>query len=177
MEITVLPTTAGVLAIACLAPRFTFSAAAGCETALRLTLNRARALVPAHDLGFKLRLGDVARRLDQVRVEQRVTLRRARTPRAQALTARRLAAAHAQAARALAPLARRGTTARVVALLRRSSSAYGKLSRSATTKDRATFVLASRAIDEADDRLTLTLRALDRGHRTTSRARLSMRAR
>jgi len=177
MDITVLPTTAGVVAIACLAPRFTFSAAAGCESALRLTLHRARAMVPAQDLGFKLRLGDVARGLNQERVEQRVTLRQARTPRAQALTARQLAAAHAQAARALAPLARRGTTARVVASLRNSSSAYENLSRSATTKDRAAFVLASRAIDEADDRLNLTLRALDGRHRTASRGRLPMGAR
>jgi hypothetical protein len=174
MEVTVLPTTAGVVAIACIAPTLALSAAADCASELELTFRRARAIRPAPDLGFRFRIGTIARRLDRERVEQRATLARVRTPRAQARAAHRLAVQHAGAARALAPFARSDTTVRVVASLREASRGYEQLSRSATADDRAAFALASRAIDEADDRLTeawgAVLRPVDPAPRTKADA-------
>jgi len=153
MEITVLPTTAGVVTIACIAPTLAFSGAAGCASGLGVSLQRARAMRPTPDLGFRLRLGTLGGRLDRERVAQRATLSRVRRPRAQARAARRLAMRHAQAARALAPFVRSGMSAKVVASLREASRGYDELSRSATAHDSAAFAVASRAIDEADDRL------------------------
>jgi len=153
MEITVLPTTAGVLAIACVAPTLAFSAAAGCASALDLTLQRARALRPTDDLGFRVRLGAIAGRLDRERVERRAALSRVRTRRAQGRAAHRLAVGHERAARSLAPFVAGDTTAEVVASLRDASRGYDDLERSAAADDRAAFSRASRAIDAADDRL------------------------
>lgn len=153
MEITVLPTTAGVVAIACVAPTLAFSGAAGCASALDLTLQRARALRPTADLGFRFRLGAIAGRFDRERVEHRAMLSRARTPRAQARAAHRLAVGHERAARALAPLVGTDTTAEVVASLRDASRRYEDLKRSAAADDRAAFSLAARAIEAADHRL------------------------
>jgi len=163
MELTVLPTTAGLVAIACLAPRLAFAAAGGCASELELTLQRGRALRPTDELGFRLQLRGVAADLDRERVADRASLRRSRTPRAQASAARQLAAAHARAAEALAPFARSDAAARVVASLRAASGGYEALSRSATADDRAAFAQARRAIDESDRRLTLTLGAFTGG--------------
>jgi hypothetical protein len=164
MEITVLPTTAGLVAIACIEPPgLAFAAAGGCASELGLTLQRGKALRPTDDLGFRLRLGGVVADLDRERVADRASLRRSRTPRAQASAARQLAAAHARAAGALAPFARSDATAKVVASLRAASGGYKALSRSATAYDRAAFAQARRAIDESDRRLTLTLGAFTGG--------------
>lgn len=159
MDVTVLPTTGGVVAIACRAPKLASAAAAGCASGVRLDLHRAPPLRPTGDLGFRLRLGGVARRLDQQRVVHRARLQQARRPRAQARAARRLAGAHAQAARALAPFARSGAAARAVALLHASSRAYDRLSRSATAGDGAAFRRAARSIDAVDGRLRSTYEA------------------
>jgi len=156
MDITVLPTTAGIVTVACMAPELTFSVAAGCESRLRLTLRSAQAIRPTRDLGFRLRLGDVVKHLDLARVQQRARLLRARTSKAQARAALRLATAHARAARALAPLVATGASAEMVALLRESSRGYQRLSNSATAQDGEAFALAARAVDEADRRLGAT---------------------
>jgi hypothetical protein len=87
-------------------------------------------------------------------VKQRATLSQVRTPRAQARAARRLAVQHAWAARALAPFVGSDATATVVDSLREASRGYEALSRSANARDRAAFARASRAVDEADGRLT-----------------------
>jgi hypothetical protein len=153
MDITVLPTTAGVMSVACAAPRLAFAGAVSCASDLRIVLDGARALRPTIDLAFRLRLPEVAPRLDSERVTQRMALSRARTPAAQARAARRLAAAHARAAGSLAPLARGGAATELVALLRESSREYDALARSVAARDRGAYERASRAIDDADDRL------------------------
>ena len=154
MDITVLPTTAGVMSVVCVAPRLAFAAAVSCASDLRIALDGARPLRPTIDLAFRLRLREVAPGLDGERVTQRLALSRARTPVAQARAARRLAAVHARAAGSLAPFARGGAATELVALLRNASREYDAMASSVVARDRGAYARASRAIDDADHRLT-----------------------
>jgi hypothetical protein len=114
-RVTVLPTDAGVLALAC------GDCAAGVTG-----LSGATALALSPDLAFRLRLPAVLRRLDRARVSGRATLRRAAGTSAQSAAARALAAAHRRATEALRPLA--GPAQRpLVSALAAIAAAYDRL--------------------------------------------------
>jgi hypothetical protein len=116
-RVTLLPTTAGVLALAC----------DRCAEGVT-GVSGAIALAPSPDLAFRLRLPGVLARLDGERVSARAALRRARTRRAQASAARALAAAYRRATGVLEPLA--GPAQRpVVAALTGLAGAYDRLAR------------------------------------------------
>src|SRR5204862_6188157 len=93
-DVTLLPSGAGVLALACRACSGAVTHAAFADAA---------ALVPAPDLAWRLRLPAVLAQLDAARRSGRLALRRAGSPAAQAVAARGLAAADLAAAPALRP--------------------------------------------------------------------------
>jgi len=157
MDVTVLPTTAGVIAVACLGAGGSSPFASDCASAVRLRLAGERALAPSRDLPFRLRLPRVLERLDRHRVPARASLRSARSPGGQARKASRLATAHAEAARELSPVASTPPAARAVRELRRSAGAYQELAAAATAGDRRAFAVAARDVDRADARLARAL--------------------
>jgi hypothetical protein len=155
MDVTVVPSTVGVLAIACIAPRQWWSAATGCAGGLRaMRLPDGAWLRPSPDVAFYARLPMVVRRLDRERSLGRAGLRRARTPEAQSVQARRLGLAYERAASALAPYAGPGEGAtRVIAALRRSARAHRRLAGAAASGSPRRYARARQAIDGLDARL------------------------
>jgi hypothetical protein len=133
MDLTVVPTSAGTIALACVAPSSLWSVASDCAAGLRaVALEGARPLVPDADLALRLHLPAVIPMLDRRRVRHRHALRRAQSARAQARAAARLADAHRGAARRLAPAAAAdGASADAVAALERLAVAYRELAVSA----------------------------------------------
>jgi hypothetical protein len=106
LDVTVLPTGAGVLAVACTSPPWEAGAMADCASSIRsVSLRGTAALLPAPDLALRLRLPRVLAALDRARVRDRAALARAATGADQARLARRLASAHLAAAESLRAVA------------------------------------------------------------------------
>ncbi len=117
-EVTLVPTTAGVLTVACLSDSADASGAAGCASQIGgLRLNAGDWVKPSADVAARAAAPAVLRQLDGARLEARAALGRAATPGGQQRAARRLAAVHARAASALSPYAG-GAAGPVVAALR-----------------------------------------------------------
>jgi hypothetical protein len=105
MDIYAVPTTAGVVSIACLAPR---SAALlhGCDAALDgVGLGHAAPVAPDERAAFAIGLPTVVAGLNRARADGRRALARQTTPRGRAQVSRRLGGAYRDAARVLSPLA------------------------------------------------------------------------
>jgi hypothetical protein len=159
MEVSVVPTSAGVLAVACIAPSFAWSAAVGCAQGVAaVRLAGATFFSPSPDLSFRLRLPGVIAALDRARVAGRDALRAAHTRPGQARAALALARAHAAAESAVAPLAGESGAALLTAL-HATVSAYGRLAAAASHGWPARYRLARRAVVRADARLADALRA------------------
>ena len=154
MEVTVAPSTAAVLAVACSAPTETWSAALGCEAGIR-SIGPAGGdpLTPAPDLAFRRLAPGAIRKLDGKRVAGRAALARGPRP----AVARNLAAAHRDAAAALAPLAATKSTTAAVAALRRTAGGYDQLARAAG-RDR--YLAARQAVNRAEAGLAGALKRL-----------------
>ena len=160
MDVSVVPTSAGVLAVACVAPSFAWSAAFGCADEVRaLRLPGASFFAPARNLSFRLHLPAVAAALDRARVAGRQALRAARTRPGQARAARRLARAHTGAAAAVRPLAGPDGAA-LVSALAASASAYSRLATAAERGWPVRYRLARRAVMRADARVAAALHAV-----------------
>jgi hypothetical protein len=131
-EVTVLPTSRGVLACA------------GCAARVRtVTVPGASILTPTPDLAFALRLRPALDALEASRTRVRATLRRAEGQAARSRLATALAHAHEGTAVELTPLA--GPRGRaLVDRLRESARAYEAFARSAAARGR---------VDAADSRL------------------------
>ena len=161
IEVTVAPTSSGVLAVACSAPPDAWAAALGCADRVHgVALGAGRALAPTPDLGFRQRSRGVLGDLDAERVRGRRALARAGGPRGRAAAARRLAAAHRSAANRLAPLAAGDAAAGAVAALRRAGRGYARLAVAARRGERLRFGNARAAIRAADADLARALRRL-----------------
>jgi hypothetical protein len=148
-DVTVLATTAGVLAVAC-TTRAGSTADLGCSPGVEsVTVPGAATLIPSRSLALALRLPTVLDRLNGARSTDRTTLRAARTGASQALAARRLGADHRAAAHALrivggpaaAPLTR---------ALSDVAAAYDTLSRAAQEASPAEFASAVTGIKRAE---------------------------
>jgi hypothetical protein len=130
-DITVLPTSRGVLLLACTAPRSAWPAARGCASAVAAASVRgATSFVPAADVALRLNLPDRLVALDAERVRDRAALAQAATPAVQARVAARLGEAHLSAARSVRPVAGQAG-ADLVSRLERAGSAYQALGRAA----------------------------------------------
>jgi hypothetical protein len=151
-DVTVLATTAGVLAFACNACGEQVSAAA---------VPGATTLVPSPSLALALRLPEVLDRLDRNRRTHRAALAGAPAGRRQGRAARRLAADHATAAAALRPSA--GTAGRpLLTSLAATATAYRALARASSNRWRSRFIAARRNIQRSEAALTSALADIPR---------------
>jgi hypothetical protein len=176
-DVTVLATTAGVLAVAC-TTRAGSTADPGCSASVEsVTVPGAAMLVPSRSLALELRLPTVIDRLNGARSTDRTKLRGARTGASQALAARRLGADHRAAAHALrigggpaaAPLTR---------ALSDVAAAYETLSRAAQEGSPAEFASAVTGIERAEAALASGVAGVARpGMAPIAHARNAARAR
>jgi hypothetical protein len=151
LEITVAPTTEGVLALACSAPATTWSAWLDCAGGVH-TAGGADALTPSADLAFRQAAGPVLGTLDGERVSGRARLS-ARRP----AVASALARAHRDAAAALAPFASTGAPVAAVGALREAARGYDALAAAARSRDRRSFVAARARVSRSDAALAAAL--------------------
>jgi hypothetical protein len=151
LEITVAPTTAGVLALACSAPATTWSAWLDCGNGVQ-SASGAEALTPTPDLAFRQAAAPVLQTLDGERVSERARLS-ARRPAAAVALAR----AHREAASALAPFTVAGAPAAAVSAMRDAARGYDALAASARSRDRSRFVAARARVSASDAALAAAL--------------------
>lgn len=161
MEVTVVPTSAGALTVACVADA-TWATSLWCDSGLRgVSLGTARELRPAADLALRAAVPGVIGKIDRRRVHLRDRLSRATTRRGQARLAGRLARAFDAAAARLAPPAtgvRAG--AALIAGLNRTSAAYARLSGAARSNRPRRFRRAARAAVRGERRVRRALAAI-----------------
>jgi hypothetical protein len=154
MNVTVLPTTAGAIAVACVSPIAWSPAGGQCASSVEAVgLRAAGTLTPSPDLALRLRLSPVVATLDAVRVRARAGLRHAATPATQARWARALARADRAAAVSLRPVA----GAALLQALAGTARAYERLAAAATAGSAGAFSGARREIDRAEAGLAASL--------------------
>ena len=168
LTLYVVPTSGGVATTACRAE----SAAATdflarCEevtATLELSGVEPLALGPSEE--YARTLNAALRKLDGARRSQGAKLRDADTPADQAEAAEALSKAYGAAARTLADApagpAERGTNAAIVSSLRRLRQEYARLAVAAEDSDGDAYTSASKAIENAEERLARSLNALER---------------
>jgi hypothetical protein len=154
LDVTVLPTGTGVLAVACTSPPWEAGAMANCASSIRsVSLIGTVALVPARDPALRLRLPAVLAALDRSRVRGRAALGRAATGAGQARLAHRLADAHLAAADSLRPVEGRAGQP-LVRELSEVADAYSALARAASAGSAPGFQSAREDVATAEARLT-----------------------
>jgi hypothetical protein len=148
-SVTALPTTAGVLGVACtsVADR---QADSDCASELgSVTVPGASALVPSRSLALALQLPAVIDRLNRGRSTHRAWLKGARTNESQAEAARRLGADHRAAARSLLRVGG-PAAAPLMRDLNNVGDAYKALARAADDAVPAEFASAATGIRHAE---------------------------
>ena len=155
--VTVVPTTAGTLAVVCSAPPAAWDAVAGCTGGVyAISSQAARTLAPSPALAFRLHAGPALQALDRRRVTLRARLAATRRPAA----ATALAGVHRRTASALAVFAAPGAGEWVVAALRAAARGYDALAVAARRDARQPFIRARAAVARADGALAAALREL-----------------
>jgi hypothetical protein len=165
MDVAVVPTSAGVLAVACVASSVAFVAVAGCEQDVqRISLPGARVFAPAPELAFRLRVGAALERLEHLRALGDRALRAARSRGAQARALREVATAYAGAADGLAPLAPGdGAPAGLVAAMRDAARAYRAAGEAAAPGSSRRYRAGRTAVRAAEARVATALQRVTRG--------------
>ena len=153
LHVTVLPSTAGMLAVACATPANSSYERSRCASAVASVSVPGAPLTPSPTIPLALRLPATIARLDRARIAGRATLSDARTPAAQADAARGLAARHLATARALRT-AFGPESAPIAAALERSASGYAALGAAALEGSADRFADARRQTRLADADLT-----------------------
>jgi hypothetical protein len=166
IDVTVLPSAAGVLGVACFSPGSSSSAVADCASSIgSVSMGGATMFVPSQDLALRLRLPRVLATLDRARVHARDGLRRADTPSGQARLARGVAREHLAAADSLRPVAG-GAGASLVDQLSVAARAYLALGRAANGRSASRFGAARQGVESAEARLAEAVdRVVTRGTR------------
>jgi hypothetical protein len=158
MELTVLPTTAGVLAVACTS-RSAVAASSNCDQDVeQLFVSGAQILRPTPDTGFRLAMSPILTRLqdDRAAVEPKLIAARDGGAQAQALLA--FGEAYAAAARRLDPLAPRlGQAATLVASLHSAARAYRAAGVAASTGAFGDYFAARAAVKAAESKVATAL--------------------
>lgn len=154
----VLPTTRGVLTVACTADEsFSVYAALDCDDALaQLQLPGAVPVPPAPETAVRIAAVPAVARLDRERRAGRRALASTRSPRGRAAAARRIAGAYAVAARRLEPLARGAATA-LPAVLTALARDHRALAAASARRDAADARAAGRAIGRHERELAARL--------------------
>ena len=162
LDLTVLPTTAGVLTVACISRDDPPPPPALCGGAVTsASVPEATTLVPGPSVALALGLAPRLEVLDRRRVKMRAKLGRAESAGAQERLARRLAGAHADAAEALAPLAATAG-APLIDSLRTVASAYAILATAAAGGSDAAFSASRRNLDAEEARLASVVGSVSR---------------
>jgi predicted Ser/Thr protein kinase len=157
LSLLLVPTTNGAVAIGCLAPRVLpeHTTVADCNgVAATLRLSGLQALPLGQTGSYQQALSAVLTLLDGERLAGRRQLAGARTPGEQSRAAGVVQAAYASAASRVgaitpSPFAR-PAQASLVTTLRRAATAYGTLTRAATSGDQNAYDAASKQVDAAD---------------------------
>jgi hypothetical protein len=162
LEVTVAPTSAGVLAVACIGRDSSWMAASGCAEGVRwIALGGARRIAPAPDLALRRSAPAVLARLGQRRRGLRARLRAAPSRRARARVATRISAAYGRAASALAPVApASGPAHELVAALGATRGAYRALALARAAGAPRRTLRARSAIVRGDARIDAALAGL-----------------
>lgn len=158
-----LPTTGGVVTIACRAlADLTHSVAAECADAMTaLDVEGAAVLPPAPETAAGIVLPDAIDTLNRQRRKWRRALAATRSPAARAGAARRLAGAYSAAVARLRPLAS-GKARRLTAALAGQARTYRALAAASARRDAPAASRAGAAIEAGDRRLGPLLRAVSR---------------
>jgi hypothetical protein len=158
-DITVLPTTAGVLAVVCTSG-LTLSGNDLCAgDVASVTVRGARLLLPTPSLALEQALPAVLDDLNRARLEDRAVLSAARTPNRQAHAAARLAADHRASARAIRAAAGPAGTP-LANDLEAVARGYDALRAQVQTGSRSGFASARRAVQDAEAVLGGDVRAV-----------------
>ena len=153
LDVTVLPTREGMLALACSSPAPSRDAGRGCAAPVKsVSLPGVTTLQASPSVALTVQLPAVLARLDQARVDGRAALGRARTSEAQAVALQRLADQHLAAADRLHTAF--GAAARpLIAGLQDSGRAYAALGRAASDGSPARFGAARQEVRVAEAEL------------------------
>jgi len=159
MALTVLPTTAGVLAVACTSP----SAAAApnqCDQDVeQLVVSGATVLRPTPETAFRLAMSPVLTRLQDDRAAVEPKLIAAQDAGAQAQALQAFGEAYTAAARRLDPLAPRpGRAATLVASLDGAARAYRAAGIAASSGAYGDYFVARAAVEAAESKVATALR-------------------
>jgi hypothetical protein len=172
--VTVLATTAGVLAVACTSVAGQ-EAASDCGSEVSsVTVPGARALVPSPSLALELHLPAVVDQLNRRRSKHRARLNGARTHESQALAARLLGVDHRAAARSLRSLGG-PAAAPLIRDLTNVADAYGALARAADDASPGAFASAATGIRHAEAVLAGGVAAVSRPQTAELTARVTTR--
>ena len=152
IELTVAPTSAGVLAVACIAGTHEWMAAEGCARSVRaVDLGAVRALEPDGAMALRAALPAAIERLGARRAELRERLRAATTRRGQSRLAGRLARVYERTAATLAPVApAEGRGTGLVARLGRPAAAYRRMAVAARRNQPLRFRRAGRSVARSE---------------------------
>jgi hypothetical protein len=175
MTVYAVPTTTGVVTVACLASGDgARESLARCEAvATTLQLRGAEALPLGANRRYAASVNTALTALDAQRTAARRALRRARTPAAQARVAAGLVTAFAAAATALEQASpgpiEQGAHRLLVASLRRAANAYGSLAAAARDGGRRlAYDRAAASVGRAEEAIQASLEALSRlGYRVS----------
>jgi hypothetical protein len=150
LDVTLLPTTAGVLGIACVSAVSAAGATANCASSIgSVSISSGAMLVPSGELALRLRLPRVLAVLDRARVRFRAALVRAGTGAGQARLAGRLAREHLAGADSLHPVAGRAGGPLLDALSN-VAGAYRELGRAASAGSASGFHAARGTVQTAE---------------------------
>jgi hypothetical protein len=157
MELTVVPTTAGVLAVACTSPLV--AAPSECDRDVeQIFVSAARVLRPTADMAFRLALSPVLTRLQDDRAALEPNLNAARDAGAQAQALQAFGEAYAAAARRLDSLApRSGRAATLVASLHDAARAYRAAGMAASVGAFGNYFVARAAVMAAESKVATAL--------------------
>ncbi|MDA0182767.1 hypothetical protein OJ997_20815 [Solirubrobacter phytolaccae] len=162
LDAAVLPTTRGVVTVACAVQGSGSDIPVACLDGVRgVSVDGAESLPPSRAIAFQVRLPEATRELDTTRVADRTAIRRAKTPAGQSRAAGRLRTAHLEAAAQLSPLAADAPGGEaLVKALRTNASAYGDLQRAAERKSRRAWTRARTRVRRTEAALTRALEAV-----------------
>jgi hypothetical protein len=158
MEVTVLPTTAGVLAVACTSPSAVGVVSECDEEVEELFVSGAHVLRPTPETAFRLAMSPVLTRLQDDRAAVEAKLIAARDGGAQAQALQAFGEAYAAAARRLDPLApRSGRAATLVASLHGAARAYRAAGMAASVGAFGNYFAARAAVKAAESKVATAL--------------------
>jgi hypothetical protein len=165
MDITLVPSSVGVLAVACVASPAVFVVVAGCERDVqRISLPGARVFVPAPELAFTLRAGPALEQLKRVRDLGYGALRTAPTRRAQAQALQEVATAYTDAVGGLAPLVPgNAAAAGLVEAMRGAARAYRFAGAAAAASAVLSYGVGRARVRTAEARVAAALDLVTRG--------------